>query len=70
MFTEKVNHGVNALWYNAMKDYKPYSDRLRSTNAKEFVRDTILDRNPNTFVKNELLDSSKLNFVPNKDFGS
>ena len=44
MFKEKVNLGVNELWYNAMKDYKPYTDRLRSTNVTEFVRDTTLDK--------------------------
>ena len=43
MFTEKVNLGVNELWYVAYKDYKPYEDRLRSTNAKDFKRDTLLD---------------------------
>jgi len=45
-----VNLGVNELWYNAMKDYKPYSDRLRSTNTKEFKRDTLLD-NKNVVVE-------------------
>jgi hypothetical protein len=43
MFKEKVNLGVNELWYVAYKDYKPYEDRLRSTNTKEFKRDTTLD---------------------------
>ena len=43
MFKEKVNLGVNDLWELAYKDYKPYEDRLRSTNAKEFKRDTTLD---------------------------
>ena len=44
LFKEKVNLGVNDLWELAYKDYKPYEDRLRSTNATEFVRDTLLDK--------------------------
>ena len=68
MFTEKVNHGVNALWYNAMKDYKPYSDRLRSTNATEFKRDTLLDKKLDTFKKNEYVNEQP--FVLDKTLGS
>ena len=40
----KVNHGVNALWEVAYTDFVPYEDRLRSTNTKEFTRDTTLDK--------------------------
>ena len=68
MFTEKVNHGVNALWYNAMKDYKPYSDRLRSTNATVFKRDTLLDKKLDTFKKNESVNEQP--FVLDKTLGS
>ena len=43
LFRQNVNLGVNDLWAVAYKDFKPYEDRLRSTNATEFVRDTNLD---------------------------
>ena len=56
MFKEKVNLGVNELWYVAYKDYKPYTDRLRSTNTPEFTRDTTLDRVIDTFDKDNTLD--------------
>ena len=68
MFTEKVNHGVNALWYNAMKYYKPYKDRLRSTNTPDFVRDTILDKKPDAFKKNESVNKEP--FILDKTLGS
>jgi len=68
MFTEKVNLGVNELWYNAMKDYKPYSDRLRSTNAPEFTRDTLLDRKPDPFAKTVSVPQEK--FILDKKLGS
>lgn len=56
MFKENVNLGVNELWYNALKDYKPYTDRLRSTNTPEFTRDTTLDRVIDIFDKDNTLD--------------
>ena len=68
MFTEKVNLGVNALWEVAYKDFKPYEDRLRSTNAKDFVRDTILDRKEEPFKKDSSVPENK--FVPDKKPGS
>jgi hypothetical protein len=68
MFTEKVNLGVNELWYNALKDYKPYTDRLRSTNVREFKRDTILDRKPDTFEKTVSVPQEK--FILDKKLGS
>ena len=43
LFRQNVNLGVNDLWAVAYKDFTPYEDRLRSTNATEFVRDTNLD---------------------------
>jgi hypothetical protein len=68
MFTEKVNLGVNALWYNALKDYKPYKDRLRSTNTPDFVRDTLLDRKPDPFAKTVSVPQEK--FILDKKLGS
>jgi hypothetical protein len=49
MFKPKVNLGVNDLWAIAYRDFKPYQDRLRSTNATEFVRDTNLDKATESF---------------------
>ena len=68
MFKEKVNLGVNELWYNAMKDYKPYTDRLRATNATEFKRDTILDKKPESFNKD--VSIAKETFIKDKILGS
>jgi hypothetical protein len=56
LFKEKVNLGVNDLWAVAYKDYKPYTDRLRSTNTPEFTRDTTLDRVIDIFDKDNTLD--------------
>jgi hypothetical protein len=56
LFKEKVNLGVNDLWAVAYKDYKPYTDRLRSTNTPEFTRDTTLDRVVDIFDKDNTLD--------------
>ena len=46
LFTEKSNPGLDALYRIAHEDYEPYLDRLRSTNDKQFVRDTTLDKKP------------------------
>jgi len=51
VFKQNVNLGVNELWELAYKDFKPYEDRMRSTNEREFKRDTTLDRKPDPFVK-------------------
>ena len=40
---EKENHGLNELYKYAYSNPDPYEDRLRSTNVKEFTRDTTLD---------------------------
>ena len=50
LFKPNINLGVNELWYNALKDYKPYEDRMRSTNVREFRRDTTLDPKTTPFV--------------------
>ena len=50
LFKQHVNLGVNELWAIAYRDFKPYEDRLRSTNVREFQRDTALDRKPSKFV--------------------
>jgi hypothetical protein len=68
LFKEKVNLGVNDLWALAYKDYKPYEDRLRSTNVREFKRDTILDRKPDTFAKTVSVPQE--NFILDKKLGS
>ena len=47
---EKVNLGVNALWRLVYRDFTPYQDRLRSTNVREFTRDTTLDSKPTAFT--------------------
>lgn len=51
VFKQNVNLGVNELWAVAYKDFEPYEDRLRSTNVREFTRDTHLDRKPEPFVE-------------------
>ena len=51
VFKQSVNLGVNELWHNAYRDYEPYRDPMRSTNVREFTRDTTLDRKPEPFVK-------------------
>ena len=56
LFNPNVNLGVNELWYVAYRDYKPYADRLRSTNTSEFTRDTTLDRVIDIFDKDNTLD--------------
>lgn len=68
MFKEKVNLGVNELWYNALKDYKPYTDRLRATNVNEFTRDTKLDRKIDTFTEDTSFTQEK--FIKDKILGS
>jgi len=68
LFKPNVNLGVNELWYNALKDYKPYKDRLRSTNAPDFVRDTLLDRKPDPFEKTVSVPQE--NFILDKKLGS
>jgi hypothetical protein len=50
VFNNNVNLGVNELWALAYQDFKPYEDRMRSTNVREFRRDTTLDRKPSKFV--------------------
>ena len=62
LFANHVNLGVNELWYNALRDYKPYQDRLRSTNVREFTHDTSLDVKPTPFV--EAVPVAKDPFVP------
>jgi hypothetical protein len=64
----KVNHGVNALWKVAYTDFKPYTDRLRSTNTPEFTRDTLLDKKPDTFAKTVSAPHEK--FIQDKKLGS
>jgi hypothetical protein len=56
LLNPNVNLGVNELWYVAYRDYKPYTDRLRSTNTSEFTRDTTLDRVIDIFDKDNTLD--------------
>ena len=68
LFKPNVNLGVNELWALAYKDYKPYTDRLRSTNTPEFTRDTILDRKPDTFAKTVSVPQEK--FILDKKLGS
>ena len=50
LFKNNVNLGVNELWLLAYRDFEPYEDRMRSTNVREFRRDTTLDRKPPKFV--------------------
>ena len=50
VFKNNVNLGVNELWALAYRDFKPYEDRMRSTNVREFQRDTTLDRKLLKFV--------------------
>jgi len=68
LFKEKANLGVNALWKVAYEDFKPYEDRLRSTNTKEFARDTLLDRKPEKFAKTVSVPQEK--FILDKKLGS
>jgi len=51
LFANHVNLGVNELWYNALKEFAPYEDRLRSTNVREFTRDTTLDVKEGPFIE-------------------
>ena len=66
LFANHVNLGVNELWYNALRDYKPYQDRLRSTNVREFTHDTSLDVKPAPFV--DVVPVAKEPFVPDTKF--
>ena len=40
---EKDNPGLDQLYEYVRQYPEPYQDRLRSTNVKEFIRDTTLD---------------------------
>jgi hypothetical protein len=68
LFKPNVNLGVNELWYNALKDYKPYKDRLRSTNATEFIRDTLLDKVTEPFKENSSVNKEP--FIQDRTLGS
>ena len=68
LFKPNVNLGVNELWYNALKDYEPYKDRLRSTNATEFIRDTLLDKVAEPFKENSSVNKEP--FIQDKTLGS
>ena len=61
VFKQNVNLGVNELWHNAYRDYEPYRDPMRSTNVREFTRDTTLDVKPTPFV--EVVPVAKEPFV-------
>ena len=55
MFNNHVNLGVNELWALAYRDFTPYEDRMRSTNVREFTRNTTLDAKTTPFVPNTKL---------------
>jgi hypothetical protein len=68
LFKEKVNLGVNELWKVAYENFKPYKDRLRSTNATEFIRDTLLDKATEPFKENSSVNKEP--FIQDKTLGS
>ena len=49
VFKNHVNLGVNELWAQVYENFTPYEDRVRSTNVREFTRDTTLDAKAKPF---------------------